>query len=211
MAYAVDACLETIDAALREKADVLFVHHGLFWGKPLALTGSHYERVRRAFEGDLALYAAHLPLDAHPVVGNNARIADTLGMVDREPFASYHGVSIGIAGRFEEERSLEEIFDALKLPGNAAFFPFGRKAVRSAAIVSGGGSSSIYEAARKSYDLFITGEVLHQVYHTALEEHVNMISGGHYATEVYGPTAVGKLIEKELGIETCFIDIPTGL
>ena len=109
VAVAVDACQATIDAAIQEKADMLFVHHGLFWGRPIAVDGIHYNRVKALLDADVALYACHLPLDAHPVLGNNAQMAMCLGMKEFDPFGMYHGQSIGYKGRLPFPMTCQEI------------------------------------------------------------------------------------------------------
>lgn len=212
VAFSVDACQASLRRAHELGAEMLFVHHGLFWGRPLAVTGIHYDRLSYAIGHGLSLYAAHLPLDAHPVVGNNASMADTLGLVEREPFGRYHGIDIGVCGLLPEAMSLTGIADTLGFTSRMNLLRFGAdEKVRSVAIVSGGAAMNVEEAIEKEFDLYITGEVLHQVYHQCLESGIHLMAGGHYATEVFGPVALSKLIHKELGIETSFIDIPTGL
>ncbi len=212
VAFAVDACYEALRRAEALGADMLFVHHGLFWGKPIAITDTHYQRVAFAVSTNIALYAAHLPLDAHPVFGNNAAMAKKLGLLDIEPFGAYHGANIGYMGRLPETMSLEAVRDKLGLSVDSTMLPFGdASSISSVAIVSGGASSSVEEAIEKSIDLFITGEALHQVYHQCQESRINFLAGGHYDTEVFGPKALASYMNKELGIETVFVDIPTGL
>lgn len=212
IAFAVDACRESFERAAGLGADMLVVHHGLFWGSPLAVTGMHYGRVATAIEHDLAVYASHLPLDAHWEVGNNAAMADVLGLQEREPFGMYHGAAIGIMGELPFPVQLQEVRRLLGLPADSPVLSFGQsQEVSRIALVSGGGSSAVSEAVAVGADLFITGELLHQVYHTCLEERLNVLAGGHYATEVFGPKALAARVEKELGLETFFIDIPTGL
>jgi dinuclear metal center YbgI/SA1388 family protein len=212
VAFAVDACLESLQRAADAGADMLFVHHGLFWGSPIAVTDMHYQRLACAIEHDLALYAAHLPLDAHPESGNNAVMAHMLRLKDIQPFGFYHGVDIGVTGELPEPMSLYEIRDRLGFSQQAVILPFGKKEkISSVAIVSGGASSSAEEAAEKGIDLFITGEILHQVYHSCLEKGLSVIGGGHYDTEVFGVQAMARLMSQKFGIETQFIDIPTGL
>ncbi len=212
VAFAVDACKESLERAAALGADMLFVHHGLFWGAPIAITDIHYDRVSCALKNDLALYAAHLPLDAHPVFGNNAAMAERLKLQDIEPFGLYHGVEIGYAGRLAEPMTLQEIRSILGFSIDSTMLSFGNaQEISTVAIVSGGAASSVSEAIDKSIDLYITGEALHQVYHQCQESRINFLAGGHYATEVFGPVALASHMKKELGIETRFIDIPTGL
>jgi dinuclear metal center YbgI/SA1388 family protein len=212
VACAVDACLESIRRAVEWKADLLFVHHGLFWGRPLALTGFHYRRVAELYAGDCALYAAHLPLDAHPTLGNNACLARQLGLREVEPFGEHRGVKIGVRGLLPEALSLER---AAALCCGAhpplALLPFGPAAIRTVGIVSGGASQDALQAIDQGLDLFVSGEPSHTIYHACLEAGISALFGGHYLTEVWGVKSVGEWLAREHGLESCFLDIPTGL
>lgn len=212
-AFAVDACMESFQRAVQAGADILFVHHGLFWGSPIALTDAHYERIAYLMEHDLALYASHLPLDAHPVVGNNAGIAAKLGVVNRMPFGEYHGSLIGFKGELEEALTLEDVLDVLDLRDetSVSILPFGKKKIKSVGIISGGAAGEVMQALEEGLDLYITGENAHQIYHTCLEGGIHVIAGGHYATEIYGPKLVADKLSAEMGIQTLFVDFPTGL
>lgn len=213
IAFAVDGCLETILRAVEEGADMLFVHHGLFWGRPLAVTGDHYKRVKTALENNLALYAVHLPLDMHPLYGNNACLADVLGLVDREAFGEYKGFRIGIKGRLEEPLARDSVIPALfgDWESSPRMLPFGPAEIRTAGMISGGGTHEVAEAIREGLDLYITGDSSHTIYHQCLEAGINVLFGGHYMTEITGVQAVMKKVDLELGIKTVFIDVPTGL
>ena len=138
--FAVDASLATIKAAAEQECDMLFVHHGLFWGKPLAVSGPHYERIRTLIGSDTALYACHLPLDAHPVYGNNAQMAMALGMREYDMFGMYHGSTIGVKGNLPFEMSLEEVCGLLGFSENTGLriLPFGKEKVKSVGIISAG-------------------------------------------------------------------------
>ncbi len=212
-AFAVDACMESFQRAVHAGADILFVHHGLFWGKPISLTDAHYERISYLMEHDLALYASHLPLDAHPEVGNNAGIANKLDLMNRMPFGEYHGSMIGVRGDLPEELSLEAVLGILDLSDEASVsvLPFGRKKIEHVGIISGGAAGEVIQALDEGLDLYITGETAHQIYHTCLEGGINVIAGGHYNTETYGPKLVADKLSAEKGIQTIFIDFPTGL
>ena len=211
IAFAVDACQETIQRAGDWDADLLFVHHGLFWGRPLALTGTHLARVRALLEHDLALYALHLPLDCHPTLGNNAGLADALDLGERAPFGEYRGVPIGIQG---DCRS--------RCRGGTADRLFGRRAhcwraavgperIERAALVSGGGTRDLDAAIAAGADLFVTGDASHENYHAALEAGINVLSGGHYLSEVFGVRSVARRLAGDLGVQTTLIDVATGL
>ena len=213
VAFAVDASLETFKKAVDWNADVLFVHHGLFWGSPLAVTGRHYKRLSFLIENDLSLYAAHLPLDMNPIVGNNYGMARQLGLDKLEPFGLYKGVKIGVSGVLKEGKNIDEILNLLntdkkKVPG---ILPFGKSMISTIAIVSGGATREVDQALRQKIDLYITGDASHETYHTCMEGSINMISGGHYMTETFGPKLLSEKLKEDTSIETVFIDVPTGL
>jgi dinuclear metal center YbgI/SA1388 family protein len=213
VAFAVDACLESIRRAAQWRADLLFVHHGLFWGTPLAVTGVHYQRIKELLAADCALYAAHLPLDLHPEVGNNVALARDLGLVDLEPFGEYHGIKIGCRGRLPQGRPLEEVA-RLCCGGSTEsprFLPFGPEVIETVGIVSGGAAEEALQALEEGLDLFITGEAAHTVYHHCLEGKMNVIFGGHYRTETGGVRLLAEWLARETGLETRFLDVPTGL
>ncbi len=212
-AFAVDACAESIRRAGEAGADILFVHHGLFWGKGERIQGCLLERIRLLLASDMALYACHLPLDMHPEVGNNAVLADLLSLVERKPFGLYHGIPIGLSGRLERPLSVEGILDRIlpdKSEPRAMLMP-GRKEISTVAVVSGGAPFEALQAIGQGIDLYITGEPSHSVYHQILESGLNFLAAGHYATEVWGVKAVAKRLFGEKGLDTVFIDIPTGL
>ena len=213
IAFAVDACLETFSRAADEKADLLFVHHGLFWGRPMAVTGPMYKRFETLINNGIALYAAHLPLDMHAEFGNNAVLADILGLTDRKEFGEYKGSFIGVEGVFETPLGRDEV--VRKLFGgwedSIKSLPFGPEKISSVGIISGGAPREVSEAIDKGLDLYITGDASHEIYHQCMESGINVIFGGHYLTETTGVQAVQKKVQKELGLDTVFIDVPTGL
>jgi dinuclear metal center YbgI/SA1388 family protein len=213
IAFAVDASLETFRQAADAGAGLLFVHHGLFWGQPLRVAGNHRLRLRFLLDHNLALYAVHLPLDQHPTLGNNAGLAELLGMAPLEPFGEYHGRKIGFKGRLAKPLTIEEAVKRISFMDRPPLgaFPFGRRESLSAAVVSGGGAEEALQAIEEGIDLFVTGEASHGVYHQALEGHLNMIAGGHYATEVWGVRRIMENCAASLNMETEFIDVPTGL
>ena len=213
VAFAVDAAAETIDKAVDAGADVLVVHHGLFWGEPIAIRGAHYRRVKRAIDAGLSLFAVHLPLDAHPVYGNNAQIALRLGMTSFDPFAMFHGVNVGYKGSLPFPMTIPEIARLLgfDIDGGMDVLKFGPDMISSVAIVSGEGGDDIYEAIDAGVDLLITGVAPHEIYHTAKENAMNVLSGGHYRSEVFGVKALERLTKGEWKLETVFIDAETGL
>ena len=211
VAFAVDACQASIDAAVKAQADLLVVHHGLFWGKPLAVTGTHYTRVKTMLDNNLALFACHLPLDAHPVLGNNAQMAQALDLDEVSEFCSYHGKNIGFKGSLPVDMTVEEIIKKLGLRTDSSniIIKGGKEKNRTVGIVSGSAASDVLEAIEENLDVFITGESSHAVYHDCLEKKINMLCLGHYETEVFGVKALMSYTERILGLETVFIDIPT--
>jgi dinuclear metal center YbgI/SA1388 family protein len=213
IAFGVDAAMETFEQAAAIGADMLFVHHGLFWGDPARISGSLRNRIKFLLDHNICLYAVHLPLDQHPQMGNNAVLAQLLGLENIEPFGVYHGRKVGYKGTFPKPVAIDEAVKKINFMGRppAGVFPFGRSENASAAVISGGAPFNVNDAIEEGVDLFITGESSHGVYHSCLEAKINMIAGGHYNTEVWGVQAVMRHCNAELGIETEFIDVPTGL
>ncbi|OQX21704.1 MAG: Nif3-like dinuclear metal center hexameric protein [Candidatus Altiarchaeales archaeon A3] len=211
--FAVDASLETFKLAKKENADMLFVHHGMIWEGIKKVTGINYMRLKFLIENEISLYATHLPLDKHLEVGNNIQFLKIFGInKEIKEFGTYHGIKIGYAGRFEKEKNLSDFVSEVEknLNTGCEILKFGMTKIRSVGVVSGGAASLIDEAI-ESVDCFVTGEPSHQVYHIAKEGKINVIFAGHYATETLGVKAMAKLINKKFGIETKFIDVPTGL
>ncbi len=211
VAFAVDASYEAIDRAVENEADILVVHHGLFWGKPIPLTGSHYRRVKRAVEGNLALYCSHIPLDANIPYGNNAQIALRLGMKEFDGFGEWEGKKIGVKGNLPFAMSVEEIMLLLRCNNPTLIKGCKKDKIESVAIVSGSGSSDVKDAIKEKVDLFITGEVHHEVYFDAVENNLSVLAFGHYHSETFGVRALERLSEKKYGLETLFIGVETGL
>lgn len=210
VAFAVDACQATFEGALRAGADLLVVHHGLFWGEVLPVIGNHYARLRTLIEGNLDLYAAHLPLDAHSEVGNNIAMAKKLGLENTQWFAPYKGRFLGCKGVLSEGRSAQWIAEQLGF-SKPVILAFGNEPIRSVGIVSGGASSDVLAALDEGLDCFITGEFEHQNYHDAAEGKITVIAGGHYETEVFGPKALMEHVRQKFGLEVVFVANPTGL
>jgi dinuclear metal center YbgI/SA1388 family protein len=211
--FAVDASMETFRRAAAAGAGMIFVHHGLFWGRPLALRNVHRRRIKFLLDHNIALYAAHLPLDQHPGLGNNAALAELLGIENPEPFGLYHGKHIGYKGRLANPLSIDEAVIRITFMGRPPLgvYSFGKAESQTCAVVSGGASDETFEAIDAGVDLYVTGEVSHTVYHHALEAGLNLIAGGHYSTEVWGVRRVMDLTASQLNIDAEFIDAPTGL
>ena len=210
-AVAVDAS-EAVIESVREWANLLIVHHGLFWSGLQPLTGPHFRRAKLLVESGTALYSAHLPLDGHPVVGNAAVLARNLGLEALEPFGEYKGRYIGCRGS-RAEMPLEELAETLAtLTGSdVRTLPGGPRLVSSVGIATGGGASKLHEAAMLRLDVLITGEASHHHAIDAAERGVNVLLGGHYATEVWGVKAVMGLLQDHFGIAGRFVDSPTGM
>ena len=211
IAAAVDACQVTIDAAADSRVSLLLVHHGMFWGPAQPATGRHWCRLKRLLDHDIALYSAHIPLDCHPTVGNNAILAAELGVADTQPFGDYNGTTIGLAGTLSESRD-SLVARVTNLLGDAPHvIPAGPSEVRRIGIVTGGGGSMIEQARDAGIDTFLTGEGTHHTHFDAAEWEINVIYGGHYATETFGVKALAAHVEQEFGIPWEFLDNPTGL
>ena len=211
--FGVDAAMETFEQAAAAEAGMLFVHHGLFWGEPLRLSGNLRQRIKFLLDHNICLYGVHLPLDQNPEFGNNAVLASLLGLEKTEPFGIYHGRKIGRKGTFPKPVTIDEAVNKIGFLGRppVGVFPFGKKECLTAAVVSGGAPENARDAIEEGVDLFVTGESSHQVYHDCLEAKINMIAGGHYSTEVWGLQAVMRHCMAALGIDAEFLDIPTGL
>jgi dinuclear metal center YbgI/SA1388 family protein len=213
IAFAVDACLESFRQAADAGAGMLFVHHGLFWGNAERVAGILRERLAFLLANNIALYGVHLPLDQHPELGNNAALAQLLGIENLEPFGLYHGRKISWKGTLATPLTVEEAVKRISFMGRppAGVYPFGKRENLTCAVVSGGAPMEALQALEEGVDLYVTGETSHSAYHYAPEGRLNVIAGGHYSTEVWGVRRVMEKCAADLGIETVFIDIPTGL
>ena len=213
IALVTDACIATFKKAASLRSDLIFAHHGIFWGKQYALRGIHAERVKFLLENGISLYAAHLPLDLHPEVGNNVELIRLLDFDVTDPFGNYHGTPIGFIGRRKKPVSLQTILDTLtkELHADPLVYRFGSDHIKTIAAVSGRGSSVLEQVTGTDVDLFITGEADHTSYHLAKELKINLIFSGHYATEILGVQCLGNLLHKRFGLDTVFIDVPTGM
>ncbi len=208
----VSAGAELFERAAAHGADLVLVHHGLFWtGAPLALTPSSKRRLQILFEHDMALAAYHLPLDGHPEVGNNALLAEGLGCVEREPFALHKGAAIGVSGRFEGDGIAASALVARvrDLTGREPLaFLAGPDRVRTIGIVSGAGADFLADAVAEGLDAFLTGEPIERVMTHAQEERIHFLAAGHYATETLGVRRLGELLEERFAIRHTFVDVP---
>lgn len=212
IAAAVDASEAVIRRAVEGNVDLLLVHHGLFWDGLRPLTGRYYRRVEALVRGGVALYSSHLPLDAHPEVGNAILLSRLLGVEDPVPFGRARGVHTGWLGSVpgEERRSFQARV-AAAVDGPARLITGGPETVRRVAVVTGAAGSLVEEAASTGADTLVTGEGAHQTYGAAMELGVNLVYAGHYATEVFGVRAVASRVAAEFGLEWVFLDEPSGL
>jgi dinuclear metal center YbgI/SA1388 family protein len=211
LAAAVDACQATIDGAVAIGADLLLVHHGLFWGGIEPVTGRHARRLRRLLASDVAVYAAHIPLDCHPEVGNNIVLADMLGLRGVTWFGDYRGIPIGVAGHVNATRDglIERLRAQLGVQPHV--IPTGPAQIDHVGIITGGGGNMIREARDAGVDTYVTGEGAHYTHFDAEEWGLNVIYAGHYATETVGVRALAAHLAEKFDVSWEFVDHPTGL
>jgi dinuclear metal center YbgI/SA1388 family protein len=210
---AVDACEPVMAEAVARGASLLLVHHGLMWEQhSFAFTGARYRKLRLALQGDLAVYASHLPLDAHPVVGNAVQLANAIRLKKAEPFFPYKSEPVGVRGELSIgiEELLERVEEAICGEPITVCLA-GPSRVKKVGIVTGGAGSEVAEIARSGVDTFITGEGPHWSYTAAEELGINVIYAGHYATETFGVCALAEHVSKKFRVPWEFIDHPTGL
>ena len=208
---AVDVSTRILIEAAKKNTDLLIVHHGLFWPGLQQVTSALRRQLQLAFEKDIALYSAHLPLDVHPKVGNNAHLIAELGLKSAEPFLEEKDQPVGLKARASMPCS--DLVRKLRkaLGGSIKSFNFGPKQTRVIGVVTGGAGSEIYRVAQEKVDTFITGEAPHWAAVAAEELGMNLLLGGHYATEVFGVKALAAHLSKRFRIPWEFIDCPTGL
>ncbi|HEY4415314.1 MAG TPA: Nif3-like dinuclear metal center hexameric protein [Verrucomicrobiae bacterium] len=211
VAAAVDASLVTVKLAIAARADLLVVHHGLFWSQRQPWTGKNYELLHLLLKNNLAVYSSHLPLDLHPRLGNNAQLCVALGLKNAKPFFESHGQKIGLQVRQNISRS--ELARRLELATGAKpkVIPGGKATCARIGIVTGGAGGELKPAIREGVDTFITGEGPHWTFALAEELGVNVFYGGHYATETFGVKALSADLAKRFKLPWAFLDHPTGL
>ena len=211
IAAAVDATPSTVELAAAAGANLLIVHHGLFWNARHPWTGHQYRLLRVLLDNDLAVYSSHLPLDAHPVLGNNAGLAKALRLSRAHPFFKHHEHQIGVQVTAQLDR--RELYDRLeRVLGRAPILAEGGpKVCRRIGIVTGAAGDQLDQAAGEGVDTFITGEGPHWSYARAEELGINVFYGGHYATETFGVKALSDHLSKKFRIPSIFIEYPTGL
>jgi dinuclear metal center YbgI/SA1388 family protein len=213
VAFAVDAGLAAFEGAATARAQMLVVHHGLFWGEVLRVTGIHRHRLAFLLNAGLSLYAVHLPLDFHDEVGNNAMLCQRLDLGDVAFFGEYKGQPVGWAGWLPNQLSLHQFCTRVQeVLGEALVqvWDFGSESVQRVGVVSGSGASLVDEAAQVGVDVYLTGELSHSAYHRAKELGLNVVFAGHYATETVGLQALVSHLAAHFDLETIFLDLPTG-
>lgn len=217
VAAAVDYSAMSVAAALKERADLLIVHHGMFWRGAHPIVGVAYERLKQAIAGGLAVYSSHIPLDMHATWGNNVLLAKELGLTPDSAFGKFRGVEIGVTGA--TDMATESIADRMR-QFSARFkttlvstpMPSGHRTKRWAAITGAGANpATIAEARERGVDTLIVGEGTHHTAVEAMELGLVLMYGGHYATETLGVRALAEHLASRFGVSSVFLDVPTGL
>jgi len=213
IALAVDACSETFHKSAALKADILLTHHGIFWNRQFPVTGIHADRLKTLFKNNISLYAVHHPLDIHPEIGNSAGLIALLGFEKDKPFGESQGIYFGFTGSSKKPVAYSTLIKRIhrNLGVKPIGYKFGKDRIKTIAVISGSGASSVEEASEAQVDLFLTGELRHSSYHLAKELAINLVFCGHYATETIGIQLLGEVITKNFGLDTIFIDVPTGM
>lgn len=211
VAFAVDASAQTVELAAEKDADMLVAHHGFFWGGKEALVGQDYDRFRLLVENDIALYASHLPLDAHSEVGNNVLLLDALGAEVFDSFADFGVDDVGYVGRLAEAVDFDDFVYELAdtVDSKPDVLDFGPDEVCDIAVLTGAGGGRVSEAAETGADVYITGEPKHRAHHDAREHGMNVVFAGHYHTETFGVRALRDEVDRRFDVETFYVDIPT--
>lgn len=208
---AVDASLPVIEAAAAGGPGLLIVHHGMFWQGVQPLTGAFYRKIKIAMDAGLSIYAAHLPLDIHPVWGNNALLAKAIALIDPQPFFEWKGIHLGLRGTWQGNRSgLAEALEKA-VGGSVHVCPGGPENLSSIGLITGGAGSEVAKVAAAGVDTFISGEGPHWSHPLAIELGVNLLLAGHYATETSGVQALAAELSQGFGLPWTFIDQPSGL
>lgn len=213
IAAAVDGTLAVARLAAEAGCDLLVVHHGLFWGKSTPWTGHRAELIRCLVERDLAVYSQHLPLDAHPTLGNAAGLARALGFQRWRPFFAHHDQFIGVQVQLARPILRSELASRLAavLGASPRLLPGGAESCRKIGICTGGAGAELTQAAAEGVDTFITGEGPHWTFALAEQAGINTFYGGHYATETFGVRSLCEELSRKFRIPWTFIDHPTGL
>lgn len=207
----VSASIELFNHAVKEKANLILVHHGMLWDSDSRVVqGSFKKRLLLLLKNNISLMGYHLPLDAHPVYGNNAQLIKKLHLIKREPFGLYDGRTIGFTGYTKTKEDIDNFEKKIKLviDPDILILKFGSKLINKVAVCSGGAPGLVKEAIKKKADVFLTGEATEWVYHTCKEDRIHFIAAGHHATERFGIRALGDHLHKKFKIKVKFIDLP---
>jgi len=211
IAAAVDGSPVTAKLAVEAGADLLIVHHGLFWNARQPWTGKNYELFRLLAENNLAVYSSHLPLDFHPKLGNNVILCAALGLKNLRPFLRKDGQHYGLQSRTKISRSVLVSRFQRAIGGKALVIPGGSETCERIGVITGGAGDFLPKAAEEGVDTFVTGEGPHWTYALAEELGVNVLYGGHYATETFGVKALAAHLSRKFRLPWTFLDHPTGL
>lgn len=207
---AVDLCQATIDLAIEKQCQMLFVHHGAFWSGLQPIRGKHYEKISAMMQANLGLYSAHIPLDLHPVYGNNRALADLIGLENLEPFGEYDGIKIGFKGSLPAT-SAENLTEVLERKLGSQVKVIGKGEIKTIGLVTGGAADIVRQAIQEGLDCYITGEGANHHFHEATEGNCILIFAGHYATETGGVKSIGQHLQEKFDIASEFLHYPTGL
>lgn len=211
IAAAVDASPATVRKAVAARADLMVVHHGLFWSRRHPWIGTNYELLRLLLDHNVAVYSSHLPLDAHPKLGNNIRLCAALGFRRLKPFFMKDDTALGLRTSTRLSRDELALRLAKAVGGRVEVIPGGPEVCRRIGVVTGGAGSELAKAASEGVDTFITGEGPHWTFALAEETGVNVLYAGHYATETFGVRALSDHLSQKFGVPWVFVDHPTGL
>jgi dinuclear metal center YbgI/SA1388 family protein len=213
--FAVDAGISVMREAIKRGCQLLVVHHGVLWGRSEPIVGPWARKLELCLTEGLSLYAAHLPLDGHPALGNAVQLAQVLGAVSTTPSFEYKGSPIGCIAELPSARPLQEIADLVARCEGALTppltLPFGKTQIRSIGIATGSATSVIPEVAARNLDLLITGEAKQEAYHTAQDLGCSVICMGHYASETFGVRALERVLATNFRVQTEWISEPTGI
>lgn len=211
IAAAVDASLPVVEEAVAAGADLLVVHHGMFWQGVQPLTRAFYRKIKAAMDGGLAIYSAHLPLDVHPELGNNVLMLKALGFSPSGTFFDWKGTQLGLTAELSLPRTelVERV--AAAVGGPVHLSPGGPDTIKKIGLVTGGAGSEVAICTVSGIDTFITGEGPHWSYPLAEELGINLLYAGHYATETFGVKALATRLGEDFSLPWAFIDRPTGL
>jgi dinuclear metal center YbgI/SA1388 family protein len=208
---AVDASLAVVEEAAAAGGGLLLVHHGMFWQGAQPITGPYFRKISTAIRSNLAIYSAHLPLDEHPIHGNNVLLAEAIGLREISPLFEKNGGLIGVTGSWNQSRKDFVTATSNAVGREVTLCPGGADWLGKVAVITGGAGSEVGKIAALGLDAFVTGEGPHWSFVEAEEREINVIYAGHYATETFGVKSLGRWISKHFGIANSFIERPGGL